>query len=330
MGVLHSDLRMTAVAVCAGAGGLALGMEQAGFDPLLLIEKRGVICETLRMNRPAWNVLEGDLLDFDPDTHAYAYDVDLLYGGLPRVKASAAVNRGGSEEELRILKATVLLAHAIRPRALLIENVPDLADKPAYEPIRRFMAKELTHLGYSHTWFTLNAMDYGVPQNRKQSIFIAFAGDALTRLVQPEADTKPPLTVGRALHASMSERGWSSATEWAAFADSVAPTLVGGSWNRGGGDLGPTGSKRAWARLGVDGGSLADQVPGPDFHWDPQMGKEGLVRLTVAQAALLQGFPQDWAFAGRKTARYRQVGHATPPPVGRVLGNAIRSALDRP
>lgn len=329
MGSHPSDDRLTAVAVCAGAGGLALGMEQAGFAPSLLIEQRPVICETLRLNRPAWNVLEGDLLDFDPVDHPYTYDVDLLFGGLPRVKASAAVNRINSDEELRVLKATILLAHALRPRAVLIENVPDLAVKPAYAPIREFMAAEMTHLGYTHTWFTLNAMDYGVPQDRKHSIFVAFTGDAMSRFIQPQPDTKPRLTVGESLLTSMTERGWPSAAEWAALADTVAPTLVGGSWNRGGADLGPTGSKRAWTRLGVDGGTLADEAPGPDFHWNPENGRNGLVRITVAQAALLQGFPPDWAFAGRKTAKYRQVGNATPPPVGHVLGNTVRRALGR-
>jgi DNA (cytosine-5)-methyltransferase 1 len=325
-----SDLPMTAVSVCAGAGGLALGMEQAGFKPLLLIEKRPVICETLRLNRPGWNVFEGDLLHFDPAEHTYAYDVDLLHGGLPRVKASAAVRRGDSDEELRVLKATVFLAHAIRPRALLIENVPDLAVKPIYAPIREFMETELTHLGYSCMWFTVNAMDFGVPQDRRHSVFVAFVGEALARFVQPSTDTKPPITVAKALYASMAERGWSSVDDWATLADTVAPTLVGGSWNRGGADLGPTGSKRAWARLGIDGGTLGDLVPGPDFQWDPHGGRESLVRITVTQAAVLQGFPLDWRFAGRKTARYRQIGHATPPPLGRALGEAVRSALGNP
>lgn len=328
MGEGHTSPRMTAVAVCAGAGGLALGLEQAGFDPVLLIEKRPIICETLRSNRPAWNVLEVDLLDFDPGAHSYSYDVDLLYGGLPRVKASAAVNRSGNDEEIRILRATVLLAHAVRPRALLIENVLELAIKPEYAAIREFMATELSHLGYEHRWFTLNAMDYGVPQSRKQSVLVAFADDAMSRFVIPEPDTKSPKTVGEVLYESMCARGWPSASEWASLADTVAPTLVGGSWNRGGADLGPTGSKRVWARLGVDGGTVADDVPGPDFRWDPSRGREGMVRLTVEQVALLQGFPTEWVFAGLKTARYRQVGHATPPPVGKALGRAVRAALE--
>lgn len=77
----------------------------------------------------------------------------------------------------------------------------------------------------------------------------------------------------------------------------------------------------------VNGGTVADEVPGPEFPWDASLGLTGMVALTIEQVARLQGFPEDWSFAGRKTARYRQVGHASPPPVGRALGLAIRAVL---
>lgn len=320
--------RLASLEVCAGAGGLALGLAEAGFDPVLLLDNRKVACETLRANRPTWNVLEGDLLDFDPVDHQEVYDVDLLSAGLPRVKATAAINRDrGSDLELEVLKATVMLVHGVQPRALLIENVPDLATKDAYAPIREFVAEELGHLGYRYEWFVLNAADYRVPQDRKQGILVAFKGDVMDSFEVPPRVLEPPITVGDALDESMAARGWSGVAEWAAQANRIAPTLVGGSWERGGADLGPTGSKNAWAKIGVDGATVADQVPGPDFHWDPALGRSGMMALTVEQAACLQGFPADWHFAGRKTARYRQVGHASPPPVGRALGLAIRAAL---
>ncbi|MBZ4319990.1 DNA cytosine methyltransferase [Streptomyces huiliensis] len=318
--------RLSCLAVCAGAGGLALGLEQAGFDPVLLLDNRPVACETLRLNRPRWNVLETDVLDFDPVDHQVTYDVDLLAAGLPRVKAGAAVARV-DDEEIRVLAATIMLMHGVRPRALLVENVPDLVSKPAFEPVRAYIAAELQHLGYRHHWFVLNAMDHGVPQDRKQGILVALKGDAIEDFVVPTPDAKPPVTVGEALGASMASRGWPHAAAWAAQADRVAPTLVGGSWNRGGADLGPTGSKRSWARMRVNGGTVADEPPGPDFPWEPSLDVKGMVSLTVEQAARLQGFPGDWRFAGRKTARYRQIGHASPPPVGRALGLAIRAAL---
>lgn len=320
--------RLGCFAVCAGAGGLVLGLEQAGFDPVLLLDNRPVACETLRLNRPRWEVLEADLLDFDPVDHQEVYDVDLLAAGLPRVKAAAAVGREDSDVEIRLLEATIMLMHGVQPRALLIENVPALVSAPAYEPIRSYVASELQHLGYRHRWLVVNAMDHGVPQDRKQGILVAFKGDGLDGFTAPAPSVQTPPTVGESLASSMAARGWTGAAAWSAGADRVAPTLVGGSWNRGGADLGPTGSKRSWARMGVNGGTVADEAPGPEFRLDAGVpSNKGLVPLTVEQAAMLQGFPDEWAFAGRKTARYRQVGHASPPPVGRALGLAIRVAL---
>lgn len=313
--------------ICSGAGGLALGLEQAGFEPVLLLDNRPVVCETLRLNRPNWTVLEADLLDFDPVEHPEAYDVDLLSAGLPRVRAIAASARRDRDYERRLLEATVLLMHAVQPRALLIENVAELATGEAFAPIRAFMQAELEHLGYQYRWFVVNAADFGVPQSRKQGILVAFKGLDIDSFMPPERLLDQHLTVGDALYESMASKGWPDAEAWAAQAGRLAPTIVGGSWERGGPDLGPSGAKRSWARLGVDGGTIADDVPTSDFHWDPALGRQGLVRLTVAQVARLQGFPDDWRIAGAKTARYRQVGEACPPPVARALGLRIAQTL---
>lgn len=305
-----------------GGGGLALGLEQAGFDPVLLLDRKAVACETLGLNRPHWKVLEMDLLDFVPDEHPQTYDVDLLSAGLPRVKSSATAARAETDEEERLLRAAVLLAHSIQPRAVILENVPGLVGAGAFEPLRGFIREELEHLGYRLHWFVLNAADYGVPQDRKQGVLVALKEPYGDRFRPPTPTVKEHVPVGVALRASMASRGWSGADAWAARAVSVAPTLVGGSDNRGGADLGPTGTKAAWARMGVNGGALADEVPGPETADAP-----GLIKLTAAQAALLQGFPTEWRFAGRKTARYRQIGHASPPAVGEALGLAVAEAL---
>ncbi|ALV35474.1 DNA cytosine methyltransferase [Streptomyces sp. CdTB01] len=319
---------LTFVDVCSGAGGLALGLERAGFEPRLLLDDDRDAVATLRTNRPRWNVLHTDLLDFDPAERPAAYDVDLLAAGLPRVKSSATVGRTDSRAEERLLEATVYLVHAIRPRAVLIENVPGLAHLDAYRQFRDFARAELEHLDYEFSWFVVNAVDFGVPQSRKQGVLVAVERGRSKPFRPPGPAVREPTTVGTTLGPSMASRGWQDAARWAAQADRPAPTLVGGSKNRGGADLGPTGAKRTWATMGVNAHSLGDRVPGPDFVWDPALGRDHMVKITADQAALLQSFPESWKIAGLKTSRYRQIGHATPPPVGEALGRAVAAALE--
>jgi DNA (cytosine-5)-methyltransferase 1 len=316
------------VDVCCGAGGLALGLERAGFTPRLLLDNERSACDTLRANRPHWNVLQTDLLDFDPVDHPEVYDVDLLAAGLPRVKSSATVTRQSSDTESRLIEATAYLVHAVQPRALIIENVPTLVGQDSLAPLRDFLHKELEHLGYGLAWFVLNAADFGVPQDRLQGVLVAVKHQWAGHFRPPRPTVQEHVSVGEALAPSMRSRGWSDADRWAAQAISVAPTLVGGSKTHGGPDFGPSGTKAKWLRMGVYTKSFGNKPPGPDFTWDPSLGDEGLVRITVEQAALLQGFPEAWRISGLKTARYRQIGHATPPPVGESLGQAVAEALN--
>jgi DNA (cytosine-5)-methyltransferase 1 len=117
----------------------------------------------------------------------------------------------------------------------------------------------------------------------------------------------------------MGERGWFGVEAWRERACDIAPTLVGGSKKHGGPDLGPTRAKRAWENLGVEGKGVADLAPDRDFV--------GMPRLTVRMTARIQGFPDDWQFSGKKTAAYRQIGNAFPPPVARAVGRQIVIAL---
>jgi DNA (cytosine-5)-methyltransferase 1 len=127
--------------------------------------------------------------------------------------------------------------------------------------------------------------------------------------------------VGKTLHDLMSSRDWSGAEEWSRKADAIAPTIVGGSLKHGGPDLGPTRAKREWRTLGVDAMGIADYAPGNETP------SSFVPKLTVRMVARLQGFPDHWRFSGRKTAAYRQVGNAFPPPVAEAVGGSIRAAL---
>ncbi|MFJ1804683.1 MULTISPECIES: DUF6339 family protein [unclassified Streptomyces] len=307
--------------ICAGAGGQALGLERAGFDPVLLIDSKADACFSIDLNRPAWDVVCMDLVQFSPHMRPDSTDVDLVSGGLPRVKSSATVGRAEDTEERRVLRAAISLACDIGPKAVLFENVPALVDGPEFATDRAWIDHELNQAGYRTSWKILNASDFGVPQNRKSGFLVALREPHFRHFSWPLPSDVPPPTVGEALGASMSSGGWPGAERWIKNADRIAPALVGGSDRRGGADLGPTGSKKAWASLGVNGNSLGDEPPGANFPVDE------LPKLTVEQAARIQAFPDHWKLFGGKTSRYRQVGHAMPPPLAAAVGQALATAL---
>ena len=307
---------LTSVEVCAGAGGQALGLEEAGFEHLACVEVDPAACQTLRSNRKRWNVIEADLRGWVPD--AGLTGVDLLAGGVPCPPFSIAGRQLGREDDRDLFPEVLRLAEHLSPRAIMIENVRGLLGRK-FDGYRDEIVRELKELGYEYCgWELVNAADYGVPQARLRSILVAMHPEAAVyfRWPAPEARRK---TVGQALGRMMAADHWEGASAWAKGAREVAPALVGGSKRHGGADLGPTRAKAAWRKLGVDGLGVADAPPAP--------GDEGPPRLTVAMAAAIQGFPRSWKFEGRKTAAYRQVGNAFPPPVAAAMGRAIHAAL---
>lgn len=313
-------MAFTSVEICAGAGGQALGLEQAGFEHLAAVEIDPNACNTLRANRPEWNVVEGDVVRWIKD-HAHEYEgVDLVAGGVPCPPFSKAGKQLGAADERDLFPAMLDLVKITRPKAVMIENVRGLLD-PVFDDYRAKVTRRLRSMGYAAQWRLLQASDYGVAQLRPRVIAVAVRTD----LRAPAFDYPTPRpedapTVGRLLHDLMASNGWEGADAWAQGAAQIAPTLVGGSKKHGGPDLGPTRARKAWANLGVNGSSIADTAPEPGF--------EGMPRLTVQMAARVQGFPDEWHITGRKTAAYRQVGNAFPPPVAKAVGEQIASVLE--
>lgn len=307
----------TSVEICAGAGGQALGLEMAGFEHEALVEIEAPACATLRLNRPQWNVLEKDLLDWSGKPFE---GVDLLAGGVPCPPFSKAGKQLGKEDERNLFPKAINLVDEIRPKAVMLENVRGLLDA-IFSTYREDVEKQLRKLGYTPGWRLLNASDFGVPQLRPRVLFVGIRNDLADDFKWPVPNQNQPPTIGELLGDLMGSNGWRGAEEWAKKANSIAPTLVGGSRKHGGPDLGPTRARAAWAALGVEGRTVADAVPGPDH--------EGMPRLTVQMAARVQGFPDEWEIFGRKTAAYRQIGNAFPPPVAAAVGMQILEAISK-
>ncbi|WP_406861152.1 DNA (cytosine-5-)-methyltransferase [Streptomyces sp. HUAS MG47] len=213
-----------------------------------------------------------------------------------------------------------------------------------------------TGLGYKVChWGLLEASDFGVPQLRPRAILVAIRNDVLkdVKYEWPTPTHEEAVSVVRALRTSMEKRyeayydgprdreareayaRWHRrATERheelkAKDSAGIAPTLVGGSKKHGGADLGPSRAKAAWKQLGVSGLGVANDIETCQKKGSEDrdlFGPDGPM-LTVEQAAIIQGFPKDWIFDGGKTAQYRQVGNAFPPPVAEAVGRSIMDVL---
>lgn len=310
-------MNISALEICAGGGGQALGLEMAGFACAAAVEIDGASCATLRLNRPGWRVINGDIRTMNGRDFR---GVDLLAGGVPCPPFSIAGKQLGHEDERDLFPEAIRLVEEARPSAVLLENVPGLASE-RFKIYRHNLAVGLSRLGYDVQWATLNACDYGVPQLRPRFITVALRAAAARRFKWPEPLIGRQATVGSAIGDLMKARGWAGAVAWARRASGIAPTIVGGSKKHGGPDLGPTRARRQWAVLDVDGLGIADEAPPADFPFD------GMPRLTVRMVARLQGFPDLWQFSGKKTAAYRQVGNAFPPPVAAQVGKALIEAM---
>lgn len=306
---------MHSIEFCAGAGGQALGLEQAGFHHAALVEIEPDFAKTLRLNRPQWDVRTADMNLFDGRPFK---GVDILTGGLPCPPFSVAGRQLGERDERNLFPAAIRLIDEIRPKAVLIENVRGFLS-PVFEDYRLFLKSEFKKLGYTIDWRLLNASDFGVPQLRPRVVIVALRKDLVDAFDWPDVLPHNPPTVGETLSDLMSANGWIGAKRWASMANDIAPTIVGGSKKHGGPDLGPTRARRAWAALGVEGRSIAEEAPDAAFC--------GMPRLTVRMVARIQGFPDNWQFYGRKTTAYRQVGNAFPPPVARAVAQNLRVAL---
>jgi DNA (cytosine-5)-methyltransferase 1 len=307
----------TSLEICAGAGGQALGLEQAGFDHLAVVEIDPHACQTLRANRPNWRVIEQDLRSFS--AVEFRGKVDLFAGGVPCPPFSVAGKQLGAEDDRDLFPTALRLVEECQPKAVMIENVRGIFD-PDFKSYRRAIQDRLKELGYESDWTLHNASNYGVPQLRPRAILVGLKKKAFEHFSWPAPELNLAPTVGQVLRSYMSANGWRGVADWAKHASDIAPTLVGGSKKHGGPDLGPSRARRAWAQLGVEGRSLADAPPPPDF--------EGMPRLTIPMVARIQGFPPEWTIVGRKTAAYRQIGNAFPPPVAAAIGHQIRQALE--
>lgn len=327
------DRRHTDIELFAGAGGLALGLEQAGFEGLAYVEMNVDACETLRRNRPEWNVIEGDVHEID--FRQYDGKVDLVSGGFPCQAFSMAGKRLGFGDIRGTLFAEIIrCANETHPKMLLMENVKGLLSHDGgrtFETIRH----EVEKAGYSLQWKILNASYHGVGQARERIVMIGIRNDLADRISfeYPKPDGRQT-TLRDALDGVPDSPGVSYSEGKAKVLDLVPP---GGCWIDLPQDIAQEymkssydspGGKRGMARrLSWDRPCLT-LTTSPSQKQTERCHPDETRPLTVREYARVQSFPDDWEFAGGIGSQYRQIGNAVPVEMARRIGVQIIKALD--
>lgn len=329
-------LNYTSAELFAGGGGLALGMEKAGFHHMLLNEFDHNACETLRTNRPKWNIIEGDIhdIDFTP----FKGKIDFLSGGFPCQAFSYAGKRLGFEETRGTLFFELARAvKEIQPLVFMGENVRGLFEHDNGRTLQT-IKDVIAELGYTLIEpRVLRALQYDVPQKRERLILIAIRNDVapFVEFKWPDVcpsvrtlrdaffagelfDTDVPLSDGQKYPISKQQvmELVPEGGDWRNLPEDVARAYMKGSYNLGGGK---TGMAR---RLAMDEPSLT-LTCAPAQKQTERCHPIETRPLTIREYARIQTFPDDWRFCGNLTAQYKQIGNAVPVNLAWAIGRSL-------
>jgi DNA (cytosine-5)-methyltransferase 1 len=320
--------QFTAIELFAGAGGLALGLENAGLKTKTLIEWDRDACITLRVNRPDWDVRQADVSSAD----FTGMQADVVLGGFPCQAFSYAGQKRGFEDTRGTLFFDFArCVDAVKPRIFVGENVRGLLRHDNGRTLGT-MVEVMTELGYRVEYRVLKAQYFDVAQKRERLVIVGIRNDLKIPHVFPK-ENDYLITVRDALHnvpasagqqypagkkavlAQVPEGGY-----WRALPESLQRSYMGASYFMGGGK---TGMAR---RLAWDEPSLT-LTCSPAQKQTERCHPAETRPLTVREYARIQSFPDSWQFAGSTASQYKQIGNAVPVNLGYHIGKAIISML---
>lgn len=330
--ILKSDKPsgLTSIDLFAGAGGTALGLENAGIKHIALNEWDKSAAATLRLNRPDWNVIEGDVsaVDFSE----YKGKVDIVEGGFPCQAFSYAGKKMGFEDARGTLFYEFARAvKEVQPKLAIGENVKGLLTHDEGRTIKS-MVGILQDLGYKVAYKLLRSQYFDVPQKRERLVIIAVRNDIDAPILYPK---EKDYTIS--LREAIGDKPQSVGQEYSDYKKSIMSLVpAGGYWR----DLpldkqkeymktsffmggGKTGMAR---RLSWDEPSLT-LTCGPAQKQTERCHPEETRPLNVREYARIQTFPDEWQFTGSTGAQYKQIGNAVPVNLGYYMGMAARAIL---
>lgn len=323
---------VTNIELFAGAGGLALGLEQAGIHGLAFVEFDHAACATLRANRPSWNVIESDIKDVD--FSEYKDKIDLVSGGAPCQAFSYAGKRLGFGDTRGTLFAEFArCVQEVHPKMFLFENVKGLL---SHDKGRTFatIRHTLESLGYSIQHKVLNACYYGVGQKRERLILIGIRNDLTDTIAFDYPKPDPKWTTLRDALKNVPESPYQPYSQkkqevmklvpaggcWVDLPEDVAKDYMGKSYYSGGGRRGMA------RRISWDEPCLT-LTTSPSQKQTERCHPDETRPFSIREYARIQSFPDDWTFAGTLSEQYKQIGNAVPVELARRIGVQIIKAL---
>lgn len=330
----------TSIELFAGAGGLALGLEKAGFNAVLLNELDKHACATLRYNRPHWNVIDRSIeqIDFTP----YYGKIDFVSGGFPCQSFSYAGNQRGFND----VRGTLFFEFAraiseIKPKVFLAENVRGLLNHDNGKTLSTIKSV-ISDLNYTLVGISvLKAINYRVPQKRERLFLVGVRNDLANKaqfsfpkpckniMTLQDAlkagelyDCDVPKSIGQA-YPSKKKAVLDLVPAggcWRHLPDAIQREYMKKSYFLGGGK---TGMAR---RLSWDEASLT-LTCSPSQNQTERCHPDETRPLTVREYARIQTFPDDWQFMGSMSAQYKQIGNAVPVNLANAVGNSLVNYL---
>ena len=330
------DKEYTVLELFAGAGGLALGLEQAGFEDVGLIEIDKYASATLRNNRPNWNVIEEDITKIN-DVYEYIgkdTNVDVVSGGFPCQTFSYAGKRLGLEDTrgtlfydyARILKQT-------KPKMFIVENVRGLVTHDHGRTLKTII-DVFEQIGYSTTYRVLNAWDYGVAQKRQRMILVGVRNDLNITYEFPKPhEYKPVLKdVLKNVPDSEGQKFSDKKAEvmklvpaggyWRDLPDDVAREYMGVSYFSGGGRTGMA-RRISWDEPSLTLTTSPSQKQTERAHPDENRP------FKTREYARIQSFPDNWEFSGSVHQIYKQIGNAVAVNFAKEIGLSVIKSLNQ-
>ncbi len=340
---LKANKEYTGIELFAGAGGLALGLEEAGFHSIGLVEIDKYACQTLRKNRPNLNVIEKDIIEVAEQGIRNFVDIgigelDLLSGGYP----CQAFSYAGKKMGLSDARGTMFYYYAqilqqLLPKMFLAENVKGLLN---HDEGRTFslMLKVFSDIGYTVKWKVLRALDYDVAQKRERLVMIGIRNDLVEKhnfrycLPQPYGYELTLADILKDVPKSDGAKYPESKKKvldlvppggyWRDLPDEIAKDFMGASYYSGGGR---TGMAR---RLSWDEPSLT-LTCSPAQKQTERCHPDETRPFTVREYARIQSFPDNWEFDCSMNNAYKQIGNAVPVNMAKAVGLSIVNVLNQ-